>query len=157
MALSLDPAEGTGVVLEGGRLVAFEINREDVEARLHFPVRDLAHVVASQSAQDPAFALVDGHLGGGDGACCPGLHLDKAECLALPRNQVKIAGRAGGMPVAGDYDVAAAHEPEKCGAFAFDAGFEVRGVRGLAADGCAIRHAVEGADRRFHEIDAEFE
>jgi hypothetical protein len=61
------------------------------------------------------------------------------------------------MPVSGDYDIAAAHEPEKRGALAFNAGFEVRGGRSFAPSGSSIGDAVEGLHCRFHKVDAKFE
>ena len=151
LAFDFGPAEGAGEVLEVGWLVAFEVDTEDVEAGLDILVRKLAHVVAGQAAENAALAGVDSEVGRGDLARGPGFDLDEAEGVALrtrrPGDEVQIAGGAGGMPGAGDDDIAAAHEPEEGGALAFEAGAEVLGALGTVALGGVL----DGVDRRLHE------
>jgi len=131
-------------VFKVGWFVSLKINRQYVEARVHFAVWQLPHVMASEPPEYAALTMIDGQVGGSHGARGSRLHLDKTERLALPGNQVKVAWRARRMPVTSDYNIAAAHEPEKRGALAFDARPEVQGGRGFAPDGCSTGDAVEG-------------
>lgn len=137
-------------MLEVWRLIALEINGEDIEADGELAGRELTHVMAGEAAEDTAFVRVDSYVCGSHGPRGAGLHFDEAERISFPGNDVEVAGGTGGAPSAGDDHVAAAHEPEKCGSFTEETGFEVLGAGRATAGGSAF----DGVDRRLHQIDA---
>jgi len=140
-------------MLEVRRLIALEINGEDVEADGEVAGRKLPHVMPGEAAEDAAFVLVDGYVGRRHGTRGAGFDLDEAQGVSLPGNEVEVAGRPGGSPATGDHDVAAAQEPEKCGSFTEEAGFEMLRARGATTGG----NAFNGVDGRLHQVDAELE
>jgi len=141
-------------VVEVGRFVALQVDGEDVETGPDVAGGKLAQVVAGEAAEDAALAGVDGDVGGGDVAGSAGFDLDEAEGVPLrlrrPGDQVEVAGRARGVPGAGDDDVATTEEPEEGGALAVEAGFEVFGAVRLAPGGTAL----DGVNGGFEKIDA---
>lgn len=137
-------------MLEVWQLVALEINREDVEADGEVAGRKLTHVMPGETAEDTALVRVDSYVRWSHGPGGAGLHFDEAERISFPGNDVEVTGRPGGSPSPGDYNVAAAHEPEKCGSFTEQASFEVLGA-GWATAGSG---PLEGVDRRLHQVDA---
>jgi hypothetical protein len=140
-------------MLEIRRLIALEVNGEDVKADGEVAGRKLTHVMPGETAEDAALVRVDSYVCGRYGARRAGLHFNEAERIPFPGNDVEIAGGAGGAPSAGDYNVAAAHQPEKCGALAQQTCFEVLGpVWSPAGSG-----SLERVDRRLHQVDAEAE
>jgi hypothetical protein len=151
-ALGFGEGEGVGEELVVRRLASFKVDGEDVEAGGDIAAGELAEVVAGEAAEGAALIAVDSELGRGDGAGGAGFDFDEAEGVAMrigmPRDEVEVAGGAGGAPAAGDDDVSVTAEPEEGGALTAESGFEVRCAGGQA------RTAVQGFDGGFEEIEA---
>src|ERR1700685_2906593 len=89
------------------------------------PLGEGAEVGAGEAAQHAALVFIDRGFGGGQVAGGAGLHLDEAEMLAVPGDEVDVSAEAGAGPALGDDDVTAAAEFEEGGALAEQAGGEV--------------------------------
>ena len=82
-------------MLEVWRLIALEVNGEDVEADGEVAGRELTHVMAGEAAEDMAFVRVDSYVCGSHGPSGAGLHFDEAERISFPGNDVEVAGSTG--------------------------------------------------------------
>ena len=87
----------------------------------------MAQEVAGDLAQVVLLFAVDGGFGGLDGARGTGFHLDEAENVFVPADQIEFAAMIGRSVVAGDDNVAEAAEVEVGFFFAAAAGSEVLG------------------------------
>ena len=126
--------EGVGEMVEFGA-GGEEIDGEDVEAegdRDADGLGELAEVGGGHLVEHLLLVGVDGGVSGSEIAGGAGLDFEDDEGGAVPRDEVEVAGDAGGAPAAGDDGVAEGAEVEEGGVFTTFSGEEVVGERGFS-------------------------
>ena len=97
-----------------------------------------------------AFVLVYSGMGWGFVALCACFYLDEAQQLALPCDQVHIAGQMAGRPASGGHDIAFAKQMKECRVFALRACYQMRGGCFRAA---AASQGIERGECALNECD----
>jgi CTP synthase len=134
-----------------GRARGREIDGEDIETEGDggsMGFREAAEIGGSHAAEHVLLVGVDVGFGGGEGVGAggggAGFDLEEDEGVAVPGDEIEVAGQAAGAPAAGDDGVAETAEVEEGGVFAAGAGEQVRGG-GVTGVGAGAERSVEAA------------
>jgi hypothetical protein len=144
------PTESTTEQLDVDGLVSLKINRQHIEPDLIGRIGQNEKVLARQPAEHSGFIVVDGGFGSGDAPAAARFHFDKAEGIAFPGHQVKIAGRFATAPAARYDSVAMAAKVEESCLFTYPPKFEVRRLTSPEANG----ERITGVDESLEESQA---
>ena len=107
------PTESTAEKLNIHGLLSLVINRQDIETNFIRSFGQRQKVLTCQAAQHPGLVAIDCGFRRGNVLAGARFYFNKAERVAFPRNQVKIAPNLSTTPVARHHYVAAAAKEEE--------------------------------------------
>jgi hypothetical protein len=134
-----------------GRARGREIDGEDIETEGDggsVGFREAAEIGGSHAPEHVLLVRVDVGFGGGEGVGAggggAGFDLEEDKDVAVPGDEVEVAGEAAGAPAAGDDGVAEGTKVEEGGVFTAGAGEQVRGGR-VTRVGAGAERSVKAA------------